>query len=158
MAEELAPPPRGVWRALARFPIWLYRARLGWLLGHRFLLLTHIGRRSGLPRRTVLEVVRRDKATGTYYIVSGHGEQSQWCRNISKTPEVEVQVGRRRWPALAQRLFPQEAEREFAQYARRYPLAWRLASRFLHYPAGESPTDFGPVAQVVPVFALRPRA
>ena len=29
-----------------RAPVYLYRWRLGWLLGKRFVLLTHIGRRT----------------------------------------------------------------------------------------------------------------
>ena len=38
-------------------PIYLYRLDLGRLLGHRFLLLVHRGRKSGLLRETVLEVI-----------------------------------------------------------------------------------------------------
>jgi hypothetical protein len=42
---------------------WLSRWHCGRLLGHRFLPLTHVGRRSLLPRHTVLEVmVRRPDA------------------------------------------------------------------------------------------------
>jgi hypothetical protein len=41
-----------------RLPIHLYRLDLGWLLGHRVLLLSHRGRKSGLIRATPLEVVR----------------------------------------------------------------------------------------------------
>ena len=49
--------PRGLACLAFRLPIGLYRLRLGWLLGDR-LLLTHIGRKSGLPRQAVIEVVR----------------------------------------------------------------------------------------------------
>jgi hypothetical protein len=44
-------------------PIYLYRLDLGWLLGHRFLMLVHQGRRSGLLRETVLEVILYDPDT-----------------------------------------------------------------------------------------------
>jgi hypothetical protein len=59
------PParPHGLLRLGFKLPIALYRARLGWLLGHRFLLLTHRGRKSGKIHQTVLEVVRYDPAT-----------------------------------------------------------------------------------------------
>jgi hypothetical protein len=40
-------PPHGVLRALLSLPVHLYHARLGFLLGHRFLLLVHTGRRTG---------------------------------------------------------------------------------------------------------------
>ncbi len=38
-----------------RAPIGPYRIGLGGLLGRRFLLLEHVGRRSGLPRHTVID-------------------------------------------------------------------------------------------------------
>lgn len=41
-------PPTGLSRILFRAPIWLYRRGLGWLLGKRFLLINHIGWKSGL--------------------------------------------------------------------------------------------------------------
>ena len=52
----------GALRLLFRLPAILYRWRCGWLLGRRFLLLIHVGRRTGKLRRTVLEVIeyRRD--------------------------------------------------------------------------------------------------
>jgi hypothetical protein len=39
---------------LFRAPVYLYRWHLGWLFGHRCLLLAHTGRRSGLRRQNVL--------------------------------------------------------------------------------------------------------
>jgi deazaflavin-dependent oxidoreductase (nitroreductase family) len=91
--------PTGFLRMLLRSPLWLYRLHLGWLLGPRFLLLTHWGRRSGLPRQTVVEVIQHDTATGTYFIASGWGEKSDWLRNLQKTPEVTVQVSRQGFAA-----------------------------------------------------------
>ena len=87
-------PPKGFNRLMFRAPIWLYRLGLGGVLGKRFLLLNHTGRKSGLPRQTVLEVVDYNKTSNTYYIVSGYGEQSDWYKNIRKTPDVTIQVGR----------------------------------------------------------------
>jgi hypothetical protein len=50
----LKSPPTGVSRLAFKMPIYLYRLNLGWLLGHRFLLLVHRGRKCGLLRETVL--------------------------------------------------------------------------------------------------------
>ena len=50
--------PGPVMRAVFGAPARLYDAGLGWLLGERFLCLTHVGRRSGHRYRTVLEVAR----------------------------------------------------------------------------------------------------
>lgn len=83
-------PPRGLARLFYRVPILFYRAGLGWLLGSRFLMLTHTGRVSGLPRRTVLEIVRTDEASGAYYVVSAWGEKSDWLRNVRQGPKVVI--------------------------------------------------------------------
>ena len=60
-------PPAGLTRFLFRIPIHLYRLRLGWLFGSRLLLLNHIGRVSGKPRQTILEVAEHD---GDSYVVA----------------------------------------------------------------------------------------
>jgi len=36
-------PPHGLTRLLMRCPIWLFHMHLGWMVGERFLLLTHTG-------------------------------------------------------------------------------------------------------------------
>ncbi|MGH3626024.1 MAG: hypothetical protein ACRDRL_01055, partial [Sciscionella sp.] len=54
-------------RWFVRAPIWLYRARLGFLFGTRLLMLEHIGRTTGERRYVVLEVVARP--TPDSYIV-----------------------------------------------------------------------------------------
>jgi deazaflavin-dependent oxidoreductase (nitroreductase family) len=97
-------PPRGLARLAWRAPIWLYRLRLGGLLGERFLLLNHIGRRSGRPRQAVLEVMYRDGGGGAYFVASGFGERSDWYRNVMVHPDVTIQVGRRRMATRAERL------------------------------------------------------
>ena len=59
----LRSKPTGASRLAFRLPIYLYRLDLGWILGHRFLMLVHQGRRSGLLRETVLEVILYDPDT-----------------------------------------------------------------------------------------------
>ena len=100
-------PPRG-WKAkLWRAPIWLYRWNLGFLLGNRFMLLNHTGRKSGLPRQAVIEIIGRTE--NIYYAASGFGEKAQWYRNIIATPEVTIQIGRKEFAARAERLPHEEA-------------------------------------------------
>ena len=65
-----------------RAPAYLYHWRLGWLLDKRCLLLTHIGRRTGLRRETVLEVVEYRKYGPELVVVNGFGSDSDWLRNI----------------------------------------------------------------------------
>jgi len=116
-----ARTPRGFARIFWRLPIWLYRLHLGWLLQKRFLLLTHTGRKSGLPRKTMLEVIRYEKAKEQYTVFSGWGERSDWVKNIEKTPQVIIQVGHRSLHARAIRPSSEEAETILLAYARKYP-------------------------------------
>lgn len=136
----MAPPtserasPRGLLRWVLRLPIWLYRLRLGRLLGDRFVMLSHLGRKSGRIRQTVLEVVA--KPTPRRYIVaSGWGRQSDWYRNILHTPRVLLDTAHGRHEALAHQLDEAEAAEALHEYARRYPQAFRQLSRMM---VGES--------------------
>jgi hypothetical protein len=72
----LGSKPTGAKRLAFRLPIYLYRLNLGWLLGNRFLLLVHRGRKSGLLRETVLEVLLHDPATRESVVLSAGGEKS----------------------------------------------------------------------------------
>ncbi len=151
-----AQPPRGLARTMYRLPIWLFRIHQGWMLGERFLLLTHTGRKSGLPRQNVLEVIQHDKATDTYYVFAGFGEQSDWLRNIEKTPEVVINVGRRRFHALATRLSTDDAELKILDYARRNPIAMRVLPRMMGYTLDGSEADFRALARLGIVVAFQP--
>ena len=68
--------PAGILRLVFRLPTYLYRYRFGWLLGHRFLLLTHRGRKTGRVHQTVLEVIAYDSATRESIVLSGWGERA----------------------------------------------------------------------------------
>ena len=149
--------PRGLLRRLARLPLLLYRARLGWLLGDRFLMLTHTGRVSGLPRQVVLEVVRHDKETDTYVVASAWGEKSDWYRNLRQTPEAALTVGRRHLDVIAERLPPEEAERELSHYAQRHPAAARSLARLMGFPVDDAEADFPALSSQLPLMAFRPR-
>lgn len=153
--RNVPKPSRGPLRWLLRLPIILYRARLGWLLGNRFLMLTHIGRKSGLPHDTVLEVVDRDEAGKTYYVAAGWGEESDWYRNIVKAPSVLIHVGRRRLEAVAERLLPDAAEAVLRSYGRRHPFALRSLARGLSLPFDGSEDGYRTLARELPIVALR---
>ena len=97
----------------------LYEARLGWVLGHRFLLLVHRGRRTHSLHRTVLEVVAWRQADREAVVVSGLGPRSQWYRNVLAGEAVEIQVARLRFVPSVRRLDTEEATRTIADYERR---------------------------------------
>jgi deazaflavin-dependent oxidoreductase (nitroreductase family) len=138
------PYPKGFLRLIMRFPILLYRLRLGWLLGQRFLLLEHRGRRSGKPKHAVIEVVDHDPNDGSYVVAAAWGAQSDWFKNILATPGVHVTVSTNRFPATAERIPEHEAARHLRAYAERNPFAFnRLGSLLI----GQSTRDTEEVVQ-----------
>jgi deazaflavin-dependent oxidoreductase (nitroreductase family) len=111
-------------RPLMRAPIWIYKARAGAVLGSRLLMLEHIGRKSGVRRYVVLEVVDRP-SPDTYLIASGFGDKAQWFRNVQANPRVRVFAGSRApAPATARILTQPEADRALDTYISRRPRAW----------------------------------
>jgi deazaflavin-dependent oxidoreductase (nitroreductase family) len=126
------------------------------VLGHRFVLLTHTGRKSGLPRQTVLEVVRYDKASGACIIASGWGLKSDWFKNISAHPQVTMQVSNRRSKAMAERLSPETGEQELLDYAHRHPLAFGELVRFMGYRLNGSEDDIRAAGRILPMLILKP--
>jgi deazaflavin-dependent oxidoreductase (nitroreductase family) len=107
-----------------RAPIWIYRARAGALFGSRLLMLEHIGRKSGVRRYVVLEVV--DHPTPDSYVVaSGFGTKAQWFRNIKANPRVRVYAGSRAPVAATARILTrEEADRALGAYIAAHPQAW----------------------------------
>ncbi|MEI5585357.1 MULTISPECIES: nitroreductase family deazaflavin-dependent oxidoreductase [unclassified Agromyces] len=119
------PPRIVIW--LNRAPVALYRARLGGLLGGRFLMLTAIGRTSGLARRTVLEVVQRGEGSPpTLWVLAARGRRTDWYRNALANPHVDVHWRSRRFSATAHPLDEPERTRRLAEYRRRHPRTARL--------------------------------
>lgn len=149
-------PPRGLARLAYRLPIGLYKIGLGGLLGKRFLLLTHIGRKSGLERKTVLEVVRYNKATSTFVVAAGFGPGSDWYRNIGANPQVTIQCGRERLQMVAHFLTPEQSGEELVDYARRHPQAMRELSKFMGYQLDGSEADIRANGQTLSMIAFTP--
>ncbi len=149
-------PPRGMARKLYRLPIRLFSLHLGWLLMGHFLLLGHIGRKSGLPRQTVLEVLLHDRAKDVYYVMAGWGERSDWVKNIEKTPQVKISVGRRHVLALARRLPPEEAESKVIAFASQHPHLIRSLPRLLGYRTDGTEEDLRDLARLGIVVAFEP--
>jgi deazaflavin-dependent oxidoreductase (nitroreductase family) len=140
-----------------RAPIYLYRSGLGWILGHRFLMMTHTGRTTGRRRYVVLEVVDRDPAHNVYYIASGFGEGSDWLRNVQRNPRVEVRVAFQRFDATARRMTYDEATTVLRRYAQAHPYAiQKLASFFLGDEAKQAAELPQRMATVMPMVELRP--
>ena len=120
---------------LFRAPVYLYRWGLGWLFGKRLLLLTHTGRRTGLQRQTLLEVVEYRKEGPEVVVANGFGPECDWVRNIEARPGEEVTVGSQHFVAVHRHLSEDEAVKVIQGYERRNRL---IARSFVRVSAGFS--------------------
>lgn len=149
-------PPSGLSRLLFRLPIQFYRVGLGRLLGGRFLLLEHVGRRTGLVRRAVVEVVATDPGTGAWIIAAGFGPKTDWYRNLLANPRAHITVGGRRMAVTAIRVPPDEGGAVMRDYARRHSGAARKLCRFLGYEVDGSEADYVEVGRALLFVRLTP--
>ena len=152
--------PGPVLRRLLRAPTLIFRAGLGGLFGERFLMLTHVGRRTGRHYRTVLEVVGRLPASGAFVVMAGFGSSADWLRNVQAGGALEVRIGRRRFrPAF--RLLPEEEAAEvFAAYEcdNRLiaPIVRTVLSRLVGWRYTGSEDDRHRLVRERPLVAFRP--
>ncbi len=63
-----------------KFPMWLYRAHLGFVFGGRIIAIVHHGRKSGKRYVSGLEILTRHE--GELLVFSAWGTQADWYRNI----------------------------------------------------------------------------
>ncbi len=145
---------------LFRAPAYLYRWRLGWMLGHRILLLTHIGRRTGLRRQTVLEVVEYRKQGPEVVVVNGFGRNSDWVLNIEAKHGEEVTVGTQHFIAAHRFLAEEEAMSVMQGYEHRNrfiaPIVRCGLSWLLGWQYRGSESDRQRLVRQLPFIAFRP--
>lgn len=147
--------PSGLLRLLFRLPILLYRLGLGGLLGRRFVLLEHRGRRSGRWHRTVLEVIGEQRRQGVVYVVSAWGERADWLRNLRRHPRVRVQIGWQRAQARAEPMEPSVGAIVLRDYAARHPTAARELIGLFGYKLDDPERDFDRLTEDMVVVALQ---
>jgi deazaflavin-dependent oxidoreductase (nitroreductase family) len=146
-------------RSVMRLPGLLYRFGLGPMLGHRFLQVTHTGRRSGRQQRTVLEVLAWEPARREAAVMSAFGRGSDWYLNVRHDPYVEVAIGGDRYAAVARELDVDAAEALVAEFERRYRfigLVVRIVlSRLLGWRYYGTPEQRRRLVEQLPVVAFR---
>ena len=151
--------PRGLVRMVLRAPIWLYRARLGRLFGHRLLYIAHRGRRSGARRETVVETVHFDPAIPQTVVIAAWGGEPDWSRNLRAAPAIEVRLGGLRWPDPAHRfLGPDETRQILHAYQRAHPHAWKRLAPMLGFPAEPDDARWPGIGARVHAIAFTPRS
>lgn len=143
-------------------PSFLYRLGLGWLLGRRFLALTHRGRKSGQSHQTVLEVMFFDRDTKESVVVSAYGSSADWYRNLKIEPALRVQTGRMDYTPKQRFLTPQEARDAAERFCREHPWEARMVPRVLPAIGAAIPNDSelapADLLASLPMIAFRPEA
>ncbi|MEV8266819.1 nitroreductase family deazaflavin-dependent oxidoreductase [Microbacterium sp. NPDC076911] len=141
-------------RWLMRAPILLYRARLGWMLGERFVMIEHQGRKSGLPRYVVVEVTDRER--NVVRVGSGFGKRADWYRNMAANGVAYLSTGRvRRVPAHVRMLDEAESAAVLKKYAARHPESWDMLEPVMKELSGE---PVSPVVEFTPPAGWSPRS
>ena len=80
------------------------------LEGRPIVILTHVGAKSGLLRKSPLMRIEHD---GSYAVIASNGGSARdplWASNIAAHSEVRVQDGPTTYPLLARRVFGDEQE------------------------------------------------
>jgi deazaflavin-dependent oxidoreductase (nitroreductase family) len=143
-----------------RAPAVLYDWNLGWLLGPRFLRLTHRGRQTGRCHRTMLEVIGNDPARQEVFVMVGLGRRARWYRNVIAGGAVELAIATERFQPDYRELAPAEAAAVLDGYERRNrllgPIVRAVLSRLVGWRYDGSPPARERLVSERPILAFRP--
>ena len=155
-----SPRLNAILRGIFRAPVYLYRCRCGWLLGHRFLLLIHLGRRTRRKRYTVLEIMQWRTEPTELVVMSGFGPNADWLRNIEATPGPEIVVGSKRFVVVHRFLNTEEAMKVIETYEQRnrrfMPIIRWVLSRLLGWQYDGSECARRRAVAELPLVSFRP--
>ena len=143
MDPRLAQFLRRAFWWLNRFMVLMWRLGLGsWLndvrTGGQIMVITHIGRKSGLRRQTPVNYAIVD---GELYCTAGFGRLSDWYRNIRVQPKVEVWLPHGRWMGEVEDI---SASPNYAALMRQVLIGSGFAARV----AGLNPSKMGDEALI----------
>ncbi len=139
-----------------KLPLFLYRLGLGWLLGKRFMQITHVGRRSGKIRKTILAVLKFDETTKEIYAVSAWSG-SDWYYNIQASPALQVETGFVRYAPAQRSLSPEEITSTFVAYRQKHPIFSRMICRIPGWKWDASYDEFLELARTLHGVVFRPK-
>ena len=148
--------PTGVAKWFYQSPKWLYRARLGFVFGSRFLLLEHKGRKSGNVYQTPLEVAHYDEQRDEYTVTSGTGTKADWYRNIQADPVVAIWIGNHRYSAVARFLFTEQAVEVMRIYEEKHPKAAAKLESMMGVSHDETQESWIAMMEQIPMVGFTP--
>lgn len=138
-----------------KLPIFQYKLGMGWMIGKYVLLLTTTGRKTGRPRLTPLEYLY-DKENDRYRVAAGWGGKTDWYRNLRKNPNVSVQVGRRKFNAIAEPASDEEVAKYMMNVSQRHPRMDRVWNRWSDIPLDGTFESYVHAARFFPSVWLKP--
>ncbi len=147
-AERYVRPDRFTERVMNPLVRWLARHGIS-LLGSRELRI--VGRRSGLVRSNVVNVVERD---GRRYLVAPRGT-TEWVRNLRAAGGAgELRIGRRVEAFRATELADADKTPVLRAYLQRW--AWEVGQFFEGVDKASTDAELAVIAPGFPVFELEP--
>lgn len=155
IGNDIARAP-SVMVPIFKSPIFLYRLGMGWVFGHRFMMLTHMGRRTRRIHRTILAVLRFDGRTKEIMTMSAWSE-SDWYKNIQAFPALRVESGFTCYSPQYRSLTPAEMAELFVQYRDKHPLFSRIVCQIPGWKWDSSYDEFLELAGSLRGIAFRPR-
>jgi deazaflavin-dependent oxidoreductase (nitroreductase family) len=141
---------------LFKVPIVLYRLNLGWVLGRRFMQLTHVGRLTGKVRRTILAVLKFDEKTKEIFAVSAW-KGSDWYYNIQASPALQVESGLDRYIPEQRTLSAEEITTAFMEYRKQHPIFSRIVCRIPGWKWDSTYEEFLALAQTLRGVSFKPK-
>lgn len=139
-----------------RMPLIVYRLGLGRMLGKRFMLLTHVGRRSGKVYRSVLAVLRFEADTQAVYAVSPWSA-SNWYHNIQAAPALEVETGSARYAPTQRDLTPEEIAALIVEFRQKHSVFSRMIARIPGWKVDSTYEEFLDLAGTLRGVAFQPK-
>jgi len=149
--EKVGP----IFKWLFKMPILQYKLGMGWMVGKYYLLLATTGRKTGKPRLTPLEY-EYDKENDRYRIAAGWGGNTDWFRNLKANPRVHVQVGRRKFDAVAEIASDEEVAKYMMRVSSRHPRMDRVWNRWSDQPVNGTFASYIHAAKFFPSAWLKP--
>jgi len=148
--------PRGVWKWLLELPIWVYRARLGFLFGDRLVVIVHRGRTSGNRYETALEVAHHYSEQDEYVVTSGTGPDADWYRNVTASPAEELWIGNGRFRPSQRSLSTTEAVAVMQAYQLAHPQVAGRLEQMMGVSHDGTPESWTAMMDRLPMMAFKP--
>jgi deazaflavin-dependent oxidoreductase (nitroreductase family) len=153
--------PTGLLKVVLGFPLLLSRFGLTRLLGNRFVIITHVGRKSARVYRTPVEVVRYEPDADAWTVAAAWGSPPAWYLNITARPALTIEVdGRVVAHPDQQILATSDAADALGTYVGKHRLAAGMLGRFLGWPPLDLPDAIEEITKAMPMvrFSVPPDA